>query len=253
MKTILVLSFTAVSVFAQGPGGGMSFIRMSPILNGLDVDQDGIVSPSEISGAPAQLRKLDKNGDGKLTRDEAGLQMGRGGGFGGRGGDGGGRGGGRGEEEAPAPAPSAAELTETLMMFDANKNGKLEKSEVPERMQGMFDRGDTNHDGILTRDEIAKLAEANRQQAGGGGRGPGGGEGRGEGRGPGGPGQFDLAFTALDTDQNGEISAEEINRAATSLKTLDKNGDGKITEDEVTPQFGGRGFGRGPGPGGRDQ
>ncbi len=231
----------------QGPGG-MSFIRMSPILNAIDVNQDGTLSAAELADAPAQLRKLDKNGDGKLTRDEAGLQMG-GGGRGGRGrgeGDGGG-------DEPPSPAPSAAELTDMLMAFDANHNGQLEKSEVPDRLQGLFERGDANHDGVLTRDEITKLAEANRQQAGGGGggRGEGRGPGGGDGRGPGGPNQFDLAFNALDADHNGEISADEINKATAALKTLDKNSDGQITEDEVAPDFGGRGFGRGPGGPGR--
>lgn len=247
---MLVMALGAAAALAQdrpAGGGRMSFIRMSPILNSVDVNQDGALSPEEIANAPAQLRKLDKNGDGKLTQDEAGLQMQMGGGRGR--GDGGG-----GGDEPPAPAPTAEELTATLMMFDANKNGQLEKSEVPDRMQGMFDRGDTNHDGVLTRDEIAKLAEANRQQAGGGpGAGGGGGRGRGDGRGPGGPGQFDLAFNALDTDHNGEISAAEIDNAAASLKTLDKNGDGKVTEDEVTPNFGGRGGGRGPGGPGRGE
>jgi Ca2+-binding EF-hand superfamily protein len=251
MKIMFVFALTAALALAQ-EGQRMSFIRMSPILNSLDVNQDGVVSAGEIANAPAQLRKLDKDGDGKLTQAEAGIQMQMGGGRGGRGGG----------DEPPAPAPTAEELTATLMVFDANNNGQLEKSEVPERMQGMFERGDTNHDGVLTRDEIAKLAEANRQQAGGGpggegrgeGRGPGGpgGEGRG-GRGPGGPGQFDLAFNAVDTDHNNEISANEINNAAASLKTLDKNGDGQITEDEVTPNFG-RGFGgRGPGGPGRGE
>jgi len=247
MKIILVIAVAATAALAQegpgGPGAGMSFVRMSPILNAVDVNQDGILSAAEIADAPAQIRKLDKNGDGKLTQDEAGLRMGGGRG-GGRGRGGEGRGGDGGGDEPPAPAPTAAELTATLMMFDANHNGQLEKSEVPERMQGLFERGDTNHDGVLTQDEIAKLAEANRQQANGG---RGGGEGRGGGRGPGGGNQFDLAFTALDTDHNGEISAEEINKAAASLKTLDKNGDGQITEDEVTPSFGGRG------PGGPDR
>lgn len=234
----LILGGFNLAVAQEGPN--ISFIRMSPILNAVDTDQNGVVSAAEIQNAPAALRKLDKNNDGKLSRDEAGLQFGRGG----RGGPGGGRGrdGEGGGDEPPAPAPTAEELTATLMMFDDNSNGKLEKSEVPERMQGLFERGDTNHDGVLTRDEIAKLAEANRQQAGGGdGRGKGRGEGRG-GRGPGGPGQFDLAFNALDKNQDGEISADEIGSAASSLKSLDKNGDGQITEDEVTPAFG-----RGPG------
>jgi Ca2+-binding EF-hand superfamily protein len=252
LKLTLVFALTAATALAQDSpdGGRMSFVRMSPILNAVDVNQDGVLSAGEINNAPAQLRKLDKNGDGKLTRDEAGLQMQMGRGPGGRGGRGRGEGDGGGDEP-PSPAPTAEELTATLMMFDSNHDGKLEKSEVPERMQGMFERGDTNHDGVLTRDEIAKLAEANRQQANGGegrgdGRGPGG---RGGPGGPGGPNQFDVAFNALDTNHDGEISSDEINNAAMSLKTLDKNGDGQITEDEVMPSFGGRGGG----PGGPDR
>ncbi len=243
MRCVAVFALAVAGVTAgfaqQGPGGpgGMSFVKMSPILNGLDTNQDGIVSAAELADAPAQLKKLDKNGDGKLSRDEAGLQMVAPGGRGGEGGRGGG-------DEPPAPAPSAAELTETLMAFDRNHNGQLEKSEVPERMQGMFDRGDTNDDGILTHDEIASLAEANRQQGGNGGR--------GAGRGPGGPGGFDLAFTALDTNKDGEISTSEIAGSVATLKTLDKNGDGQITADEAAPTFGGRGFG-GRGPGGGDR
>ena len=59
------------------------------------------------------------------------------------------------------------------------------------------------------------------------------------------------AFQALDTDHDGVISAAELEKAATSLKSLDKNGDGKLTEDEVRPQMEGRGGrgGRGDEPG----
>lgn len=53
---------------------------------------------------------------------------------------------------------------------------------------------------------------------------------------------------ALDADGNGEISSKEIENAAAALKTLDKNDDGKLTEDELRPQ-GPPGGGRG-GPGG---
>jgi Ca2+-binding EF-hand superfamily protein len=58
------------------------------------------------------------------------------------------------------------------------------------------------------------------------------------------------AFQALDADRDGAISAAELANAPGSLKALDKNGDGKLTEDEVRPQFGGRGRGgRGDEPG----
>jgi len=41
---------------------------------------------------------------------------------------------------------------------------------------------------------------------------------------------------ALDTNKDGVISADEIAKAAASLKKLDKNGDGKLSRDECLPQ-----------------
>ncbi len=88
--------------------------------------------------------------------------------------------------------------------------------------------------------------ERGREGRGFGGRGgPGGGPG-------GGRGGFSFMrmlplMVALDADEDGEISAKEIENAVVALKKLDKNKDGKLTEDELRPNFGGRGFG---GPGG---
>lgn len=71
---------------------------------------------------------------------------------------------------------------------------------------------------------------------------PPAGEGRPDGpppRGEGGPENRPRpphpVMDALDADHNGEISAEEINNAATALKSLDKNSDGKLTDDEIRP------------------
>jgi Ca2+-binding EF-hand superfamily protein len=238
MRSLFIATLAVGVLSAQegrGPGGpGMNFIRISPILAAIDADEDGVISAAELKNAPSALRKLDKNGDGQLTQDEVRPN------FPGRGQ---GRGPGRGEErEATGPTP--AELQQTLMAFDKNKDGKLSKEEMPERMRGMFDQGDTNHDGFLTADEIGKVASALAAPAGGEGRGGGRGEGRGEGRGPGGP-RGDMAFAALDTDHDGVVSAEEIKNSAVSLKTFDRNGDGQLTEDEVRPAFGGNGGGRG--------
>ena len=71
-------------------------------------------------------------------------------------------------------------------------------------------------------------------------------------------------MAALDTDQDGEISAKEIENAVAALKTLDKDGNGTLSRQELFAQadggrgegFGRGGFGRGGfggpgGPGGR--
>src|SRR5262245_24361876 len=42
-------------------------------------------------------------------------------------------------------------------------------------------------------------------------------------------------FAALDANHDGVIDEQEIAGASTALKSLDKNGDGKITLDEVRP------------------
>jgi Ca2+-binding EF-hand superfamily protein len=226
----------------RGPGrGGFP----NPLVTALDTDHDGIISASEIHNAPAALRTLDKNGDGQLTEDELRPQRPEGFGREGEGRRG------EGRENSGPEAGSPDDMVATLMAFDKNKDGKLSKSELPERMQGLFDRGDLNHDGFLTPDEIRKLtAQAPTESDDrGGGRGEGRGEGRSEGRGFRPP---DPVMMALDTNHDGIISASEIKNAAASLKTLDKNSDGQLTEDEYRPNFGrggpGRGMGRGNEP-----
>jgi len=126
------------------------------------------------------------------------------------------------------------------LAFDKNGDGKLTRDEVPERMQGIFERGDTNHDGVLSAPELHAMALAQQQPVEGRG-----GEGRG-GRGPQGMMRADPIFQALDTNHDNVISGDEITNAASALKSLDKNQDGSLSEDELRPNFG-RGPGRGRG------
>jgi hypothetical protein len=53
---------------------------------------------------------------------------------------------------------SVDQIVERIMSFDKNKDGKITKDELPERMQGLIARGDTNKDGALDKDEVKKLA-----------------------------------------------------------------------------------------------
>jgi Ca2+-binding EF-hand superfamily protein len=192
----------------------------------LDADHDGVISAAELDAAPAALKSLDRNADGRIDQTEMMPQ-----GFG-RGGEGReGRGGG---EPGETPATSPAELTSMLMAFDANKDGVLTRVELPERLQPIFDRADTNKDGKLTVDEITMSASASSPQSMGR-AGRDGGEGGDRGRGPGGrggPGGGDRVFAALDTNHDGVLDATEIQAAKTALRALDTNQDGRLTPDE---------------------
>lgn len=91
MLAVLALTASALIVNAQDAGGppdgerpphhagpgdgppGMNGRRPpppSPLMQALDTNHDGIIDANEIANAPAALKTLDKNGDGKLTPDE---------------------------------------------------------------------------------------------------------------------------------------------------------------------------------------
>lgn len=78
MLALLALGASALAVNAQdanqpqndsGPRGHRP--PPNPLFMALDVNHDGVIDAGEIANAPAELKTLDKNGDGVLTRDEA--------------------------------------------------------------------------------------------------------------------------------------------------------------------------------------
>jgi hypothetical protein len=126
-------------------------------------------------GGPAGFVQAPGERGGK----EFGFQGGKGGKKGKKGKGGfGGFGGGLTEED----------MIERLMAFDKNKDGKITRDELPERMQGLIARGDTNKDGALDKEEIRKLARTlTRDDFAGNFGGFGGFKGKGKGKGFGGP------------------------------------------------------------------
>jgi len=179
----------ACGALAQGPGN-----RPRLVLQALDTDHDGVLSAAEIKAAPQTLLALDRNGDGELTPDE--LQ--------------------------PRPenaGASADDLVKQLMGFDRNSDGVLTAEELPERMQKIFERGDANHDGRLTADEIRAMASRQGMPAGS--------------QKNAGVTRMDPLLNALDSDHDGVISAAEIASASRSLLTLDADSDGDIKPDEM--------------------
>jgi Ca2+-binding EF-hand superfamily protein len=195
MKSLpYLLCFTLLSgpaMFAQG--GQPPRI----VLQALDTDGDGQLSAAEIEAASASLLKLDRNHDGQLTPEEYSPKL--------------------------DDKTATNDLMARLMALDRNGDGVLTKDEVPERMQAMFDRGDTNHDGKLSADEIRAMSAA---QADPQGRPIGKGNASGNLR-------MDPVMDALDVDHDGILSAAEIASASGALKTLDKNADGTLSKDEL--------------------
>jgi len=94
--------------------------------------------------------------------------------------------------------------------FDTNKDGVLTKAELPERMQRHFDKVDKDGDGNLTKDE-ATLAYQERKEK-----------------------RLTEMMMRFDTNSDGAVSEAEVVAFATEkFKKADENGDGSLTKEEI--------------------
>lgn len=221
------------------PGGaGASGAQIKEYLSRMDKNGDGKISKEE---APERMKenfdRLDANKDGFITTEEflrgaAGL--------GGRPAD--------APPGAPAGGGDGKAAEEIFTKHDANSDGKLTKDEVPEEQKEMFQRiADRLGVDSLTKEQFVRALAQRRPD---GGRPPEGrpGEPGRPGAGPGGGPMVALpVLKALDADGDGEISKAEIEGAAKALAALDKNGDGKLSRDEILPNIGPGGFPGQPG------
>jgi len=98
-----------------------------------------------------------------------------------------------------------------LERFDRNKDGFLDRKELPERFQHAFDQIDTNKDGKLSREELEK-GEAFIQRA----------------RRP-----ADFLNALLETTAVDDSSAHELQYLYDALRKMDKNTDGKLDPQEL--------------------
>ena len=191
-------------------------LRRLPAFGALDTDEDGEISVAEIDAAPDSLASLDDDGDGRLSGDEL-----------------------RPPPPPPigGPARTPAEATAAFLAFDADVDGALAGAELPSQFVSLVSRADADGDGAATEAEILALMtaeaagpeeeeqpESEADDAASDDAGDGGARRRST-----------PLMTALDADQDGEVSAAEIGSAAQSLRSLDADGDGRLTPDELLP------------------
>ncbi|MCC6144617.1 MAG: EF-hand domain-containing protein [Candidatus Hydrogenedentes bacterium] len=174
---------------APGAGGGKG-----SLFQRADTNKDGKLSQDEVKEkAPriteSQFKTMDKNGDGFLVPQE--MRRGQG----------------------PMGGGAGGNMADRLRKADTDGDKAVSKEEFgkafPKARDDAFGRMDTNKDGKLTPED----------------RTAGGGQGR-----------MDMMkrMKAADKDQDGAVSEEEYkaafpNAPANRFKTLDRNGDGKLT------------------------
>jgi len=124
----------------------------------------------------------------------------------------------RGPRAAPPPrGPAAAErplqfdLDGFFRDFDKNRDGSLDRTELPPELRGAFDRIDTNKDGKISREELTRgvaYLQPRRHPS-------------------------DLVYMLIEMSDCDEDCHGEVQRAYDILRKLDKNNDGKIDPDEL--------------------
>jgi EF hand len=129
---------------------------------------------------------------------------------------------------------SAAEIAgaaKALLTIDQNGDGMLSLDEIrPQRPNrgGQQDRGRQDREQ-MKQGQQRQNQQSNQQQSRKGNRMQGQQQNRPE------PPELP-AMKAMDTDGDKQLSAHEIANAPKALLTLDKNGDGKLTHNEIRPE-----------------
>jgi len=191
----------------------------------LDADRDGVVEPTEVTSTQTPhferlLRVNDRNQDGRLERSEfeTGLKQ-------------------RPESATPLDAAPTRnrnqfDVAQIFNRLDRNADGKLTRSEIPEQVKERFERLFT----ITGKDEVT-LAELERLRA------------MRDSRSPSTKTPNEVAPTMMSSnanprapiwstlDRNGDqkLTTIEMELAPARLLALDRNRDGEITADELSP------------------
>ena len=116
--------------------------------------------------------------------------------------------------QAPPPKPPRVPLL--FAALDVDEDGEISAAEIAAAAEALIEV-DANGDGKITLEEVLPPKKEHNPFAPKPMRRP------------------PPVIEALDVDQDGKLSAEELKNATESLLTLDTNGDGELTGDEMFP------------------
>lgn len=192
----------------QGKGKGKG--NPGEFIKRMDKNGDGNLSKDEVPEQFwARISTLDKDGDSSISREEfaAGAK--------GRMADGGK---GRGFE-----------------MADKNGDGKLTQDEAP-KFWDRISKADLDKDGAVSREEMARAREMAESMKGN----PGGaGKGKGKGKSAGGP---TAIFQKFDGNKDGKLAEEEVTGELWArISKADTNADGLVSAEELKGVYANRG------------
>ncbi len=169
------------------------------LLQTLDRDGNGELSPAEIEAASASLLKLDRNHDGQLSPDEIQTTAAR--------------------RSDPRGRPLDKESADGILRFDPVVNaldydhdGILSAAEIASA-SGALKALDKDADGTLSADELQVRQQTPRERA-------------------------EHLFDERDTNKDGGLTKAELpDRMQPLFSTIDLNHDGKIDREEATTYF----------------